>query len=168
VNVSPLPPGEGRVRAVANTNPKRKRGTGTRAEDPALRSALGNAQGNGTPQFPHRPNGPTIPMHSENLFAAIPAHLPAELFTTLHRAAGLRIERIVSQGHASPDGFWYDQDEDEWVVLLEGSATIRFADDPEPVELTRGSYLHIAAHRKHRVARTSATEKTIWLAIHSK
>jgi cupin 2 domain-containing protein len=108
-----------------------------------------------------------LPMHPENLFAAIPAHLPEELFTTLHRAAGLRIERIVSHGHSSPEGFWYDQADDEWVLVLEGSAAIQFEDDPEPVELTRGSYLHIAAHCKHRVLRTSPTEKTIWLAIRS-
>ena len=106
-------------------------------------------------------------MKCENLLAGIPPKLPEELFTTLHRAEGLRIERIVSEGHRSPDGFWYDQDEHEWVVVLEGKAAIQFEDDPEPVELVRGSYLNIPAHRKHRVAWTSPAEKTVWLAIFS-
>ncbi len=106
-------------------------------------------------------------MKCENLFSGIPPKLPEELFTTLHRAESLRIERIVSEGHRSPEGFWYDQDEHEWVVVLEGKAAIQFEGEPEPVELVRGSYLNIPAHRKHRVAWTSPTEKTIWLAIHS-
>ena len=105
-------------------------------------------------------------MKADNLFSNIADHLPDESFTTLHQAKGLRIERIVSQGHASSPGFWYDQDEHEWVVLLSGSAVIEFAGEPEPVELKPGSYLNIPAHARHRVASTSPTEKTVWLAIH--
>jgi cupin 2 domain-containing protein len=105
-------------------------------------------------------------MTCENLFADIPSHVSDELFTTLCRAGGLRIERIVSEGQASPDGFWYDQAEHEWVVVLEGSAAVEFEGEPEPVELQRGSYLNIPAHRRHRVAWTSPAEKTVWLAIH--
>jgi cupin 2 domain-containing protein len=107
-------------------------------------------------------------MRCKSLFDGIPANLPEELFTTLHHAEGVRIERIVSEGHSSPKGFWYDQDQDEWVILLEGEAAIEFEGNPTPVELTRGSYLSIPAHQKHRVAQTSPTEKTIWLAVHVK
>ena len=105
-------------------------------------------------------------MKTENLFNGIPSTLPEELFTTLQQSQGLRIKRIISQGHASPPGFWYDQDEHEWVIVLQGSAVIEFEDEPEPARLQTGSYLNIPAHAKHRVATTSPTERTIWLAIH--
>ena len=105
-------------------------------------------------------------MEAENLFNDIPAELPEELLTTLLSAKGLRIERIVSQGQASPPGFWYDQEESEWVVVLEGSAAVQFAGEAEPVELRQGSYLNIPAHARHRVAWTDPAQKTVWLAIH--
>lgn len=98
-----------------------------------------------------------------NLFSDIPAHLPAELIGTLLDAADVRIERIVSHGHASPDGFWYDQDRHEWVVVLKGAAKLRFED--EVLEMTSGSFVHIPAHRKHRVEWTTPDEPTIWLAV---
>jgi cupin 2 domain-containing protein len=103
---------------------------------------------------------------SGNLLDNIPADLPEELFTTLLQTTGLRIERIVSQGQASPPGFWYDQEEDEWVIVLEGSATVQFDGEPQPVELYRGSYLNIPAHVRHRVAWTDPNRKTVWLAVH--
>ena len=105
-------------------------------------------------------------MRPANLFDGIPETLPEELFTPLHQAKGLRIERIVSHGHLSPPGFWYDQDESEWVVVLQGSATIQFEGESEPVKLQTGAYLNIPAHTRHRVVSTSPTEKTVWLAIH--
>ncbi len=105
-------------------------------------------------------------MNAENLLQTIPDELPDELFTTIHRAEGLRIERIVSLGHSSPSGIWYDQDENEWVFLLEGSAALEFEGQTEPVELRRGSYLNIPAHVKHRVLWTDPAQKTVWLAIH--
>ena len=105
-------------------------------------------------------------MKSESLFSDIPDDLPKELFTTLHQAKGLRIERIVSQGHASPSGFWYDQDEHEWVILLRGGAIIEFEGESKPVELQTGACLNIRCHTRHRVVSTSPTEKTVWLAIH--
>jgi cupin 2 domain-containing protein len=104
-------------------------------------------------------------MKAENLFSGIRDDLPEEWFTPLQQAKGLRIERIVSQGHASPPGFWYDQDEHEWVIVLQGSAAIQLEGDSEPMELQPGSYLNIPAHTRHRVVSTSPTEKTIWLAI---
>ncbi len=105
-------------------------------------------------------------MTAASLFQNIPNELPAEWFTTLHQAKNLRIERIVSQGHRSPEGFWYDQDEHEWVLLLQGGAEIQFEGEAAPVRLGPGSYLNIPAHRRHRVASTTASETTIWLAIH--
>ena len=68
-------------------------------------------------------------MSTENLFDGIPSALPEELVTNIHRARGFRIERIVSQAHCSPPGFWYDQDEHEWVIVLEGTAAIQFEGD---------------------------------------
>ena len=105
-------------------------------------------------------------MEPENLLDNLPANLPEELFTTILQANNLRIERIVSHGHVSPPGFWYDQDENELVIVLEGSAAVQFDGDAEPVELRRGSYLNIPAHARHRVAWTDPNEKTVWLAIH--
>ena len=104
-------------------------------------------------------------MKAENLFDGIPAELTEELFTTIHRDGGLRIERIVSHGQFSPEGFWYDQDENEWIILVEGSAAVQFEGEAEPVKLQRGSYLNIPSHARHRVAWTDPNQKTVWLAI---
>ena len=104
-------------------------------------------------------------MTASNLFADLPAHLPDELITTLLEAADVRIERIVSGGHASPAGFWYDQDEAEWVVVLQGDATLALEGDADPIHMSPGDHLFIPAHRRHRVDGTSLTEPTIWLAV---
>lgn len=103
------------------------------------------------------------PLLPANLLGELPPTLPEELFQTILSRDGLRIERIVSQGHASPPGFWYDQGEHEFVVLLRGAARIGFEDSH--VELQAGSYLEIPAHRLHRVEWTTPDEPTIWLAI---
>jgi cupin 2 domain-containing protein len=105
-------------------------------------------------------------MKADNLLENLPGDLPEEVFTTLLQAGGVRIERIVSQGHASPPGFWYDQNDNEWVIVVEGSAAIQFEGQAEPVELRRGSYLNIPVHAKHRVVSTDPNQKTVWLAIH--
>ena len=99
-----------------------------------------------------------------NRYATLPAQLPDELVQTLHSTEHLRIERIVSQGHASPPDFWYDQAEHEWVLLIQGAARLRL--DDEVVELKPGDFLNIPAHRRHRVEWTSPDQQTIWLAIH--
>ena len=91
-------------------------------------------------------------MTPANLFADLPGHLPAELTTVLMDTGRVRVERIVSRGHASPPGFWYDQDRDEFVLLVSGAARLLFEDDPGPVELRPGDYVTIPAHRRHRVA----------------
>jgi cupin 2 domain-containing protein len=101
---------------------------------------------------------------SSNLFADLPQQMPGELFTTLLEAAGVRIERIVSHGHASPAGFWYDQDQHEWVIVLKGAARLRFEDGI--VDMKPGDFINIPAHKRHRVEWTTPDEPTIWLAVH--
>ncbi|HZK80201.1 MAG TPA: cupin domain-containing protein [Humisphaera sp.] len=101
----------------------------------------------------------------QNLFSDIPQSLPDELLQTLLQTSGFRIERIVSRGHASPPGFWYDQETHEWVMLLSGAARLLFEGE-EPVEMKAGSFINIPAHQRHRVECTDATQPTIWLAIH--
>jgi cupin 2 domain-containing protein len=100
-----------------------------------------------------------------NLLAPLPDARAAEAVSLLLRRPGLRIERIVSQGQASPPGFWYDQQEGEWIVLLAGAALLRFADEPEPRRLGPGDCLDIAPHRRHRVDWTDLAGPTVWLAI---
>jgi cupin 2 domain-containing protein len=100
---------------------------------------------------------------SANLFADLPPDLPEELFTVLAEAPGVRIERIVSRGQASPAGFWYDQPEHEWVALLKGAARLRFED--ATLEMRPGDFVKIAAHQKHRVDWTTPDEPTVWLAV---
>ena len=87
---------------------------------------------------------------------------------TLASFGGARVERIVSWGHASPDGFWYEQDEAEWVAVLAGRARLRFEDPSESVELTAGEHLLIAPHRRHRVEWTLPEKPTVWLAVFSR
>lgn len=101
-----------------------------------------------------------------NLFADIPNHLTEELFETLVSTEGVRIERIVSRGHASPEGFWYDQDTDEWVLLLQGAARLEYENRDAPLEMAPGEYALIPAHTRHRVAWTDPSQVTIWLAVH--
>jgi len=104
---------------------------------------------------------------SANLFDHLPPVTSSdEEFTTLLGEPGLIVQRIVSTGQASPPGFWYDQAEDEWVVLIAGEALLHFADEPEPRHLRPGDHLDIAAGRRHRVDWTKPGEHTIWLAIH--
>jgi cupin 2 domain-containing protein len=98
-----------------------------------------------------------------SLFADIPAAVPVELKETLVQAKHVRIERIVSHGQASPDGFWYDQAENEWVLVVQGAARLQFED--ETIELKPGVWINIPAHHKHRVEWTSPNELTIWLAV---
>lgn len=100
-----------------------------------------------------------------SLFAGIPRHLPKELCQILLKTPNIRIERILSAGQASPKNFWYDQEQAEWVMLLQGQARLSFA-DTEPVELNPGDYLLIPPHCKHRVDWTTPNQVCIWLAIH--
>ncbi len=107
-------------------------------------------------------------MVTKNLYDGLPLIPEAEeRFENLLETPGLRIERIISTGQASPPGFWYDQRQAEWVVLLQGSAGFRFADEDEVRELKPGDWLYIAPQRHHRVEWTSADPTTtVWLAVH--
>jgi cupin 2 domain-containing protein len=100
-----------------------------------------------------------------NLLRDLPDATTGEITDAILAQPGLRIERIVSLGQASPPGFWYDQEEAEWVLLLEGAARLRFADEDEDRALVPGDWLHIAAHRRHRVASTDPLHPTVWLAV---
>lgn len=104
-------------------------------------------------------------MAVKNIFADHGEPGDLEHFSTLFENGAGKVERIVSYSHSSPAGFWYDQAEDEWVMIVRGSAALEFAGG-EIVEMTEGDYLIIPRHTRHRVARTSET--TIWLAIHLK
>jgi cupin 2 domain-containing protein len=105
-------------------------------------------------------------LDSGNLFAGIPDALAAEQFTALLTTPHVHIERIVSRGHSSPPGFWYDQDRPEWVIVLAGSAAVLFESETTPRTLRSGDYLHIPAHARHRVEWTDKDEPTIWIAMH--
>ena len=100
-----------------------------------------------------------------NIFDQIPAVLHSEVFDSLVEANGVRIERIISRGHASPESGWYDQGQDEWVIVLRGKAAIAFEDKPS-VCLREGDYINIKAHEKHRVEWTDPEVETVWLAVH--
>lgn len=104
-------------------------------------------------------------MKEKNIFAAIPQHLDQELVEILLENRDVSIERIISKGHTSPASGWYDQPKNEWVMVLKGEAVISFQDDPE-IRLIAGSYIDIAAHKKHRVSWTDPNNETIWLAVH--
>ncbi len=99
-----------------------------------------------------------------NIFRDISRDLSDEVFQTLLQSDSVRIERIVSSGHASPEGFWYDQDQPEWVIVLQGAARLRMND--AIIDLHPGDYLLIPAHTRHRVEWTTPDEPTIWLAVH--
>ena len=99
-----------------------------------------------------------------NLFEEIPESAPEELFTELLKAENVRIERIVSFGQSSPERFWYEQKESEWVLLLEGSAILGF-ESGISIDLKPGDTLNIPAGRRHRVEKTDPNQRTVWLAV---
>lgn len=120
--------------------------------------------GQDVPRFRHLgPSSAQIAESVKNIFDDLPEHLPKEVIQTLIRAADVRIERIISQGHASPAGFWYDQPQHEWVIVLKGAARLQFEDGM--VEMDAGDFLNIPAFKKHRVDWTTPDEPTIWLGM---
>lgn len=100
------------------------------------------------------------------IFKNLPDATDAEQLETLCTAQGFRVERIVSAGQASPEGFWYDQDWDEWVMMLRGGATLQLLDPEETVYVAPGDWIFLPAHRKHRVESTSREPAAVWLALH--
>jgi cupin 2 domain-containing protein len=101
-----------------------------------------------------------------NLFTALPQRSAQELVEVLVERAGVRIERVVSTGQASPPGFWYDQPDDEFVVLLSGTAILRFEEGDRRLPMAPGDWVEIPAHVRHRVEQTDPEEPTVWLAVH--
>ncbi len=100
-------------------------------------------------------------MELKNLFANLPKSVPSELTEVLANNQHVRIERIVSHGQISPEGFWYDQDEHEWVIVLAGEAKLHFENDDKPLHLKSGDHVLIPAHQKHRVEWTKPDEPTV-------
>jgi cupin 2 domain-containing protein len=102
-----------------------------------------------------------------NLRRNVPARpLPDEVVELLLEREGLRIERIVSTGQTTPEGKWYDQETDEWVLVVAGAARLRIEDENEDRELGEGDWILLPAHCRHRVTWTRAEPPTVWLAVH--
>lgn len=103
----------------------------------------------------------------DNLFEPVPGELPEELISELLAVGGSRIERIVSRGHASPPGYWYDQDEAEWVIVLKGAARLEIETAGEK-HMQPGDHIFLPAHCRHRVNWTDPNQDTVWLAVFMK
>ena len=99
-----------------------------------------------------------------NIFADIPKQLGEEFSEEILSSPNLRIERIVSEGQSSPEDFWYEQEENEWVIVLQGEAELEYEDGKKEF-LKAGDYCNIPRGCKHRVSWTSNDEQTIWLAL---
>ena len=105
----------------------------------------------------------TVGESIENIFYDLPQHMPKEVVQTLIRAADVRIERIISHGHASAPDFWHDQPQHEWVIVLKGAARLQFEDGE--VEMMVGDFINIPAFIRHRVSWTTPDEPTVWLGV---
>ncbi|WP_136661116.1 cupin domain-containing protein [Nitratireductor sp. XY-223] len=102
-----------------------------------------------------------------NLFSGLPGDkVEGEIFDTLQSAPGMRIERIVSTGQVTAEDDWYDQDDDEWVVVLAGAARLQIEGESEERSLTVGDWIRLPAHCRHRVTWTQDNPPTVWLAVH--
>ena len=101
----------------------------------------------------------------KNIFEGVPQRATEEQIDALLARPGLRIERIVSTGHASPEGFWYDQPLDEWVIVLRGMAGLQVEGEAEQI-LGSGDFIFLPSRKRHRVTFTAAEEPTVWLAVH--
>ncbi len=101
---------------------------------------------------------------SSNLYEHIPAQLPEELTQILAASPSVRIERILSRGQVSVPDFWYEQEETEFVVVLQGEGHIEY-ESGEVVTMGPGSYEVILPFTKHRVSFTDPEETTVWLAV---
>ena len=100
-----------------------------------------------------------------NLYLDLPENHDDEQTKILESHGSTRVERIVSFGQSSPPGFWYDQDQNEWVIVLEGEAKLELEDESEIIHLKQGDYIKIPAHQRHRVQWTRPNQPTIWLAV---
>ena len=121
----------------------------------------------GTPPICWKQEDASVNGHTtvKNLLTDIPKDLPAEFFETLVNTDSVLVERIVSRGHTTAKNDWFDQDKNEFVVLLKGAARLEF-EDGRLLTLGSGDWLRIAAHEKHRVVWTAKDVDTVWLAVH--
>lgn len=103
-------------------------------------------------------------MKIKNIYKNIPKNLPEELIENLFNSDNCKIERIISRGHSTPNGNWYDQDKNEFVLLLKGSAELSFKNN-EIIKMKEGDFIIIPAHKRHRVEKTDYKKETIWLAV---
>jgi cupin 2 domain-containing protein len=104
-------------------------------------------------------------LQTGNLLRDVPRQASGEIFSELASSAGLRVERIVSTGRTTPEGQWYDQEWDEWVLVVRGAARLAFEDGAD-LDMRPGDHVLIPAHCRHRVAWTTPDEPTVWLAVH--
>ena len=100
----------------------------------------------------------------DNILKLLPQDLEQEVFEEIVKTDNIQIERIISKGHKSPAEGWYDQDKDEWVMVVKGKAMLAF-DNKDDVILEAGDYINIPAHQKHKVAWTDPDQETVWLAL---
>ncbi len=105
-------------------------------------------------------------MDIRNIFSGMQKQTSEEILETILQADQFKIERIISRGHATAEGEWYDQDRNEWVLVLKGNAGLLFEGDDKTVIMKTGDYINIPAHQKHRVEWTDPEEETVWLTIH--
>jgi cupin 2 domain-containing protein len=108
----------------------------------------------------------SMKIKSGNLFSNIPLHADDEIFDTILASDGCKIKRIISRGNQSPPDYWYDQERNEWVMVLKGSAALKFENSKKIVEMMPGDYVYIPSHCKHRVEWTDPEVETIWLAVY--
>lgn len=106
-------------------------------------------------------------MKINNIFKQIPSEIKNEIYETILKNDDFRLERILSYGQSSPQDFWYYQEWNELVFLLQGLASIML-DNGEIINLTPGDYINIEKHQRHRVESTDKTQPTVWLALHYK
>lgn len=104
-------------------------------------------------------------MKPQNIFSEIPQNIEKELFESLVKTNMVMIERIISKGHRSPESDWYDQEKNEWVVILKGKAVLSF-ENQTSVQLNEGDFINIPSHQKHKVTWTDPDSETIWLAVY--
>ena len=104
-------------------------------------------------------------IQSENFYSGLPDAKPDEAIETLLQTGQICIKRIVSHGQATPEEEWYDQPQDEWVILLQGEARLEYEGISSKIPLQIGDYIHIPAHCRHRVCWTDPDQKTLWLAL---
>ena len=103
---------------------------------------------------------------SGHFFSQIPDAIDDEVFDTILSSNRCEIQRIISKGHKTPSDYWYDQERNEWVMVLKGAAKLNFKNHNKTIEMIAGDYLLIPAHCKHRVEWTDPEVETIWLAVH--